>query len=116
MRSGGVSVIIPVKNAGRFLDAQLRVLFSQEGAGDPELLLIDSGSTDCTLAIAARYPARVISIRSEEFNHGETRNLGARETRGEFLVYLTQDALPADAAWLRNLCEPLRRDAGGEGR
>jgi len=110
MGDGGVSVIIPVKNAARYLDAQLGRVFSQEGAPVPEVLLIDSGSADDTLSVAARYPVRVVSIRPEEFNHGETRNLGARESRGRFLVYLTQDALPADAAWLAGLLSPLRKD------
>lgn len=110
-----VSVIIPVKNAGRSLDAQLGAVFSQEGSATPEVVLVDSGSTDDTLARASRYPARVVRIRPEEFNHGETRNLGARESSGEFLVYLTQDAVPADSAWLRNLCAPLRGDAGVAG-
>src|SRR5262249_33349971 len=42
--------------------------------------------------------------------HGKTRNLLARQARGEFLVFLTQDATPANAHWLHNLLAPLRND------
>jgi rhamnosyltransferase len=110
MGGPAVSVVIPVKNAGRFLDAQLASVFSQEGEGRPEVVVVDSGSIDDTLSIAARRGARVVRIRPEEFNHGETRNLGAGESSGGLIVFLTQDALPADGAWLRNLCAPLRGD------
>jgi rhamnosyltransferase len=43
----------------------------------------------------------------EKFSHGGTRNLGAREARGELVVLMTQDALPKDESWLRNLLEPF---------
>jgi len=49
-------------------------------------------------------------IPSEAFNHGETRNLGARLAQGEYLVYLTQDATPSDGKWLERLICPLRED------
>ncbi|HXG36746.1 MAG TPA: glycosyltransferase family 2 protein, partial [Dehalococcoidia bacterium] len=42
---------------------------------------------------------------NSEFNHGETRNLGARLARGEFVAYLTQDATPASDRWLHYLVE-----------
>lgn len=102
-----VSVIIPTKNAGRYLDEQLRAIFGQEGLPRPEVIIIDSGSSDSTREIAARYPVRFLAIRPEEFNHGGTRNRGARESRGAAMAFLTQDATPADNTWLRNLLMPL---------
>ncbi len=110
MKGEAVSIIIPTKNAERYLEAQLRAIFSQEDVPQPEVVIIDSGSTDGTRRIAARFPAKIISIRPEEFNHGTTRNLGARESKGEYLVFLTQDATPADGAWLKNLLKPLLED------
>ncbi|MCX6356549.1 MAG: glycosyltransferase [Candidatus Aureabacteria bacterium] len=115
MKQETVSIIIPVKNAGGYLEEQLTAIGAQEGALRTEIILIDSGSTDGTLRIAARHPARVISIRPEEFNHGGTRNLGAQEAKGAYLVFLTQDATPAGGAWLANLLKPLREDAAVAG-
>jgi rhamnosyltransferase len=62
-----------------------------------------------------------VQIPAEDFNHGETRNLAAREAQpdAEYLVYLSQDAVPADDLWLANLIQPLEEDsmvAGGFSR
>lgn len=102
------SIVIPTKNAGPLFREVLDAVYDQEG--DFEVLVIDSGSTDETLAIAADYPADIIEIPPQEFDHGGTRNLGARETSGEYIVFLTQDATPLPG-WLANLLAPLRSDA-----
>ncbi|MHB8086588.1 MAG: glycosyltransferase family 2 protein, partial [Dehalococcoidia bacterium] len=39
----------------------------------------------------------------EQFHHGRTRNMGAEMAQGRYLVYITQDALPANNDWLTNL-------------
>jgi len=40
-------------------------------------------------------------------SQGGGRNLGARESRGDFVVLMTQDAIPANTAWLERLLAPL---------
>jgi rhamnosyltransferase len=50
------------------------------------------------------------TIPPDRFGHGRTRNLGASLARGEILVYLVQDAAPADEAFLQRLVAPLSRD------
>ena len=50
-----------------------------------------------------------------DFSHGRARNLGAREAKGEIVVLLTQDAVPADRAWLARLLEPFADAAGRRG-
>jgi rhamnosyltransferase len=90
----------------------LSAVFAQRQPYDLKVVAVDSGSSDATLEILARYPVRVIQIPPEDFNHGETRNLAAREANpdSKYLVYLSQDALPADENWLRNLIQPLEDD------
>jgi rhamnosyltransferase len=104
-----VSVIIPVFNAAEYLPPLFAALAGQQPAAPAEIILIDSASTDATRALAAQSPlARVIPIA--DFSHGRARNLGAQAARGEILVFLSQDALPADAHWLAALLAPFADD------
>lgn len=74
-----------------------------------EIIVIDSESTDCTVSIAKEAGARVISIRQSEFDHGGTRNLAWQQAQGEYIFFLTQDALPVDENYLQNMLEMLEK-------
>ena len=100
------SIIILTKNAGGEFEKTLKMVFNQK-YDDFEVLIIDSGSTDETLEIAKRYPTKITSIKPEEFHHSGTRNFAASIARGEYLVFLTQDALPIDNNWLSSLVDPF---------
>ncbi|VDA63350.1 hypothetical protein BANRA_01648 [Klebsiella pneumoniae] len=58
--------------------------------------IVDSGSTDGTVELASEAGFKVMKIRSEDFNHGGTRNLAVSEYLNEFdiAIFLTQDAIP----------------------
>lgn len=102
------SIIILSKNGGKYLRSLLEGLYCQKGIDRAEVILIDSGSVDGTLRIAADFPdIRIVEIPPHEFGHGRTRNLGARLARGEYLVYLPQDAAPIGEDWLSNLLRPF---------
>ena len=91
-----VSVVIPTKNGiAEDFERTLQAISMQKGIEDIEIVVVDSGSSDDTVAIAEEYGAEVYTIPPEEFNHGTTRNYGAEQTTGELLVFMTQDAIPA---------------------
>jgi rhamnosyltransferase len=61
----------------------------------------------------------VHEIPPGEFHHGRTRNLGASLSRGDVLVFTSQDARAASDSWLGELTAPLEKDtsiAGVYGR
>ena len=101
------SVIILTKNNAATLDEVLGAVFRQDRSDELEVIHIDSGSTDDTLAIAERYPCRRFRIAPSEFNHSATRNYAASLSQGEFVAYLSADATPARPDWLHNLTAPL---------
>ncbi len=104
-----LSVIIPTLNAGRYLPNLLERLSSQT-VSDKEIIVIDSASDDETVEVARSFGATVKPIVRREFNHGRTRNVAADDASGEYLVFLTQDALPVDGRLLENLIAPLEND------
>jgi rhamnosyltransferase len=100
-----ISVIIPTRNA----EGQIRALLEAlRGQSVPcEIIVVDSSSADRTVIIAESFGAKTKIIVRGCFGHGRTRNLGARLASGDIIVFLTQDALPADEHFLENLIEPL---------
>lgn len=105
-----ISVIIPVKNGGSWLNETIPAILKQELDGTIEIITVDSGSTDDSLSILSKYPVHIISIQPEEFNHGLTRNLGASHAKGKFVVMTVQDAKPVSRLWLQQLLEGFTDD------
>ncbi len=100
-----VSVIIPTKNGERYIRDLLESLRSQTVKA--EIIVIDSSSRDRTPYIAKDYADVFVSIREEEFNHGTTRNLGVEISKGDIVVFFSQDALPENERTLENLIKPI---------
>jgi rhamnosyltransferase len=114
-----ISVVIPVKDGGSDLVRCLEALSTQRVDDEVEVVIVDSGSRDGSVARARSFGARVDEIPAEEFHHGRTRNVGARAARGDSLVFTSQAADAADDSWLARLTAPLGRDdtiAGVYGR
>jgi rhamnosyltransferase len=102
-----VSVAIPVRNGAGVLERTLAAVRAQllDPSVSLELVVCDSASDDDSVGISRAYGAEVIEIPVERFSHGETRNLLMRRAHGEYVAFLTQDAVPADDRWLGRLLE-----------
>lgn len=98
-----VTVVIPVKNGISTLKPCLEGIFSQTLKDSIEVIVIDSGSTDGTLELLAKYPVKVHNLPPKDFNHGETRNLGVSLAQGEFVLMTVQDATPVDDRWIETM-------------
>ncbi len=101
-----ISVIIPTLNAESSIGALIDGLYSQSLPPE-EIIVIDSSSRDSTVSIATRRGCVTVVIPGEEFNHGSTRNIAAKRAFGELLIFMTQDALPANKELIKNLTAPL---------
>jgi rhamnosyltransferase len=102
------TVFIPTFNGEKYLDRLLTAVESQDFAGNFEILIIDSGSSDATLDVIGTHPAvKLVEIPGSEFGHGKTRNLAAKLARGKYVAYLSHDAIPTDTHWLTNITAPL---------
>lgn len=103
-----ISVVIPVKDGGQDLVRCLDAIRAQRLKRPVEIVVVDSGSSDGSIAVARARGALVHEIAPHEFNHGAARNLGAGLSSGEILVFISQDAYPVDQQWLSQLTAPLR--------
>jgi rhamnosyltransferase len=102
------TVAILTFNGERYIKKILTRVRQQEVDGRIEVLVIDSGSTDATLEIVRSFPEVILhEIPNTEFGHGKTRNLAANLASGEFVAYLTHDAVPHTRHWLSELLEPF---------
>lgn len=104
-----VSIIIPTLNAAKELPKLLNKIKSQS-IRVKEVIVIDSESDDNTADIAKKNGTEVIKIKREEFDHGRTRNYAASISKGDILVFITQDALPEDNNTLEELIRPLTKN------
>ncbi len=105
-----ISVIIPALNAEKELPGLLRALKEQTVPAD-EIIVVDSESDDRTAEIAeGTAGVRKLSVKRKDFDHGGTRDAALRASKGETVVFLTQDALPADQRFLENLIRPLAEE------
>lgn len=103
MSTPRVSVCLPTWNGAQHLARLLPALARQVLEGGFEISAIDSGSSDGTRELLEAAGARVEVIPQASFRHGPARNRCAAAARGEFLVFLSQDALPADEHFLARL-------------
>jgi rhamnosyltransferase len=105
-----VSIVIPTKNAGDLFERVLESIFRQKTEYQYEVICVDSGSKDNTLDIIKNHNVALYEIAPEEFGHGKTRNYGASKGTGTYIVFITQDALPANEFWLQNLVDAMKLD------
>lgn len=96
------SIVIRCYNEERYIGRLLTGIM-QQTVRDVEIIVVDSGSTDATLSIAARYPVRILSIRPEEFSFGRSLNLGCQAASAEFIVIASAHVYPVYKDWLERL-------------
>ncbi|MBC8103425.1 MAG: glycosyltransferase [Cytophagales bacterium] len=103
-----VSVVIITKNQRSFLEQTLPRITGQRGLlQPPEVIVVDSGSTDGACAFALQQGARLICLKPHEFGYAHAHNAGAAVATGEIVVRLSGDAIPANRDWLSSLVAPF---------
>ncbi len=113
------SVVVPIFNGLGRVEQLIESLACQECSFAWDVAFVDSGSTDGTVQwleqCAADFPVplKVLGLGSEPFDHGDTRNFGAAHTRGDLIVFLTDDARPQGPQWLAQVVHALSDDKVG---
>ena len=86
-----ISVVVIGKNEGERLDACLQSVKDALRTLSYELIYVDSHSTDGSLGVAHAHGARCFGLEAKDTTAGLARFAGAREVRGEYLLFLDGD-------------------------
>jgi CDP-glycerol glycerophosphotransferase len=96
--------VVPVYNTEKFLEECLDSILGQTRV-DFELICVNDGSTDGSVAIAKRYAAqdeRVVLIHQDNAGLSAARNAGLDRARGEYVIFVDSDDF-ADSTMLEKL-------------
>lgn len=103
------STVIPVFNRAELVRATLDSVLAQE-LPDQEVIVVDDGSTDATLATLASYGSRIRVLEQKNSGPAVARNLGIAHATGEYIATFDSDDL-----WfpwtLATYAEAIRRHA-----
>lgn len=102
-----ISVVIPAYNEQKYIRDCLSSLLENRGI-DFEIIVIDDGSTDQTPQIIQQEFPQVKFLQQNHQGPGAARNLGAKEARGQILVFVDAD-MTFDKSFLEKLTEPIRK-------
>jgi len=98
-----VSVIIPARNEEAGIGSVVRAVLDQQVPGtEIEVIVVDDGSTDGTAKAAEAAGARVLGMSPGDGNPAAARNRGAAASKGDPIVFLDADCIPAPG-WLSTL-------------
>lgn len=105
-----ISVIVPIYNAGPYLAKCIESLIHQAYTA-LQIILVNDGSTDNSLAIAKQYAKQDprIEVYSQSTNQGQSaaRNLGLQHAKGEFISFVDADDF-VDADFYIYMLEHIR--------
>lgn len=100
-----VSVIVPAYNAEHTVAKTIEALIKQNYPKDLfDITVIDDGSTDNTGNIIKKYPVQ--HARQSNKGPATARNLGAKLTKSEILLFTDADCVPS-ADWIREMIRPF---------
>lgn len=98
-----ISIIIPTYNEEKALPKTLQALLSQPG--EFETILVDGGSTDRTRAVVADHISltqhsvlSTVQLITAPKGRASQMNAGAKEAKGEWLLFLHADTILPDGA------------------
>jgi glycosyltransferase involved in cell wall biosynthesis len=104
-----VSTVIRAYNEGKHIGRLLEGLAQQTVKPD-EIILVDSGSTDETVAIAEAAGCKVVRIAKREFSFGRALNRGCAAANGDILLFASAHVYPVYNTYVEHIVSAFDRD------
>jgi len=102
-----VALIIRCHNEEAHIGRLLTGALHQSRVPD-EIILVDSGSTDATVSIAAAFPTTILTISPDEFSFGRALNVGLAAAKSEIAVFASAHVYPVYDSWIDLLVQPFQ--------
>lgn len=106
-----ITVFVPVINGQDYLEELINAVLKQEmpQGYSLEFMITDSGSKDSSVEIIKKYGDKIVfdEIPNSEFGHGKTRQRAVNRSKGEYILFLSQDATPVNSRWIKDMLEPF---------
>lgn len=100
------SIVVRAYNEEKHITRLLKGIMEQT-VKDFQVILVDSGSTDGTVAAAERFPVDVVHIKPQDFTFGRSLNLGIAAAKSDLVVVASAHVYPVYPDWLAKLLEPF---------
>jgi rhamnosyltransferase len=72
-----------------------------------QVTIVDSGSTDATLAIASTFPVEIVRVAPEDFSFGRALNVGLATVETDVAVLASAHVFPIYDTWIERLVAPF---------
>ncbi len=110
MKKLSVDVVIPTYKPGEEFETTLKMLLSQ--TKQPDHIFVMNTEPAFWKESFQRLDSKIIvtHIKKEEFDHGGTRSEGAAKSVADILLFMTQDAVPADCQLIEQLLKYFQRE------
>lgn len=103
-----VSLILPAKNEGRNVQTTIESALQMKTNILFEIIVVDDGSADGCCDFISSYicPITIQLVRTEGIGAARARNLGAEQSKGEYLIFCDSHLFFEDY-WIDRLLEPI---------
>lgn len=86
-----VSIIIPLYNGALLIERCLDLVFSQVGDYQTEVIVVDDGSTDDSMALVNAYYQIITVMEQTNQRMSVARNIGLEQTKDTYVAFLDVD-------------------------
>jgi glycosyltransferase involved in cell wall biosynthesis len=101
-----VAVIIRCRNEEAHI-GRLLTGIARQTHQPSEIIIVDSGSTDATLAIAGAFPVKIVQIEPEDFSFGAACNVGCENVTADLAIFVSAHCYPLYDSWIARLIAPF---------
>jgi glycosyltransferase involved in cell wall biosynthesis len=97
------TILIRAKDEAESIGKLLQLVASQTVSDRLETIVVDSGSSDGTVAIARAAGAQLIEIPPQEFTYGRALNIGTAAAVAPIVIPLSAHAFPRHERWAERM-------------